>query len=146
MDLILDYGEENEVSTVGELKRQFYRFHRRKRETLNPIVLKLNPPQFFSELDDKWFAVYYRKFFVTITEGKSMFGPHVAQLSIQIYPGRSEWLGTCQLKYNFFSKKELRKKLRLAITKQKYFCSEKSAQKIIEFTQPNEKSSLTIRI
>lgn len=148
MDLFLDYGEEISVKSVGQLKEEFYRFHRKraKSKTLNPITIVHNPSQYYSELEDKWFAVYYRNFFVTVTEGGGIFGPHVAQLFIQVYRGKHVWLGTAQFKFLFPSKLKLRKKLRLAIVKRKYFCSEKSATEIIEFTRPDDSSLLTIKI
>lgn len=155
MDIYLDFGEEYPTRSVGDLRREFLRFHKlRRREidfskrqwAMNPLVLLLNPPQYFSEIDDKWFAVYHRKFFVTITEGKTMFGPHVAQLFIQIYPGYNAWLGTAQFKCNFYSKKELKRKLRLAITKAKYFVSEKSAEEMVEFRPKTEGEGFTVKI
>lgn len=149
MDLFLDYGEEIPVKSVGELHSQFILFHSKKkneRRPLNPITLTLNPPQYFNELEDKWFAVYYRQFFVTITQGNRLFGPHVAQLFIQVYPGKNAWLGTAQLKFNFYSRKEIRKKLRTAITRKKYYCSEKSAEAIVEFTKQKDTDLLTIKI
>lgn len=149
MDLFLDYGEEIPVKSVGQLNRDFIRFHRRKKgetRSLNPITLTLNPPQFYSELEDKWFAVYYRNFYVTITQGNTIFGPHVAQLHIQIHAGKKVWLGTAQLRFNFFSPREAKKKLRIAISKRKYFCSEKSGEEIVEFTKPGDEDSLTVKI
>lgn len=157
MDIFLDFGEEYPTRSVGDLRREFLKFHTlRRREidrsrkiiqrVMNPVALKLNPPQYFNEIEDKWFAVYHRKFFVTITEGKTMFGPHIAQLFIQVYPGYSVWLGTAQMKCNFYSRKEIRKKLRLAISKEKYFVSESSAEEIVEFHPPKDEDKFTAKI
>lgn len=144
MDIFIELGEENPTRSVGQLRTEFFKFHRLKRAervrkeqaAMNPIALKINPPQYHSDLDDKWFAVYHRHFYVTIEKGDSLFGPHIAKLHIQIYPGYNVWLGTAQLKFNFFSRKETRKKLRLAIVKKKYFCTENSEEEIVELIKP----------
>lgn len=136
-----ELSENFPTKSVGELNTEFHKHHKPRKKfgekrAANPIALILNPPQFNSDLEDKWFAVYYRHFFVTIEKGKTMFGPHIATLQIQIHPGNNVWLGTAQLKFNFFSRKELRKKLRLAIIAKKYFVSLKSAENIVEFSPP----------
>lgn len=158
MDLYL----EREFPSIsrGDLRAIFYRFHKTKREELyprnskirafNPITLKRVSGSF--ELDqDRWYAVYYDvshrgHYFVTIREGKNMFGPHVAELQIQIAKGVTAWLGTMQLKFMFSDRKKLRKLLRIAIMRKKYWMSESSEEELVSFdpTPPSQDKDLSI--
>lgn len=144
MDFIL--GHEDRIKTVAQLNREFHRYHKLKRservvpnqKACNPIVLVLNPLQYYSEFGDKWFAVYYKDFYVTIERGDSaLFGPHVARLFYQICRGNTVWIGTAQLKGNFFSRKIMRKKLRIAIIAKKYYVSPKLGEDIVDIDPPD---------
>lgn len=138
MDFTL--ANEDKVESVAQLNKKFRKFHMltrsqrvgTKKLSSDPIVLVLNPPQYNSQFEDKWFAVYYRNFFVTIEKGSStMFGPHVARLFYQVCRGNTVWVGTAQLRGNFFSRKNIRKKLRIAILKKKYYISPKEGEEIV---------------
>lgn len=142
--------EEAEVKTVAELNEEFYplvtfkkkemkRAYRNKRlaRVIRPQVLVLNPPGYGDSdsvvQNDVYVAVYYRGYHVRIEHGKSMFGPHKFELMFQVCTGRRVWLGTHTAKFNFFSTKELKKQLKLAILEQSYYCSPKSGEELVEF-------------
>lgn len=145
MDFIL--GHEDRIKTVLQLNEEFHKFHKlrksqrvgTKKKASDPITLVLNPPQYHAELEDKWFAVYYRKFYVTIERGEStMFGPHVARLHYQVCRGNTVWVGTAQLKGNFFSRKVMRKKLRIAIIAKKFYVSPKMGEDVVDIDPPDK--------
>lgn len=148
------------VKSIGQLRRLFYRDHvyrekHKPRLAYNPLGLSVNPPQFVSEYDltavDTWIAVYgsvrfnpSSRFYVSIEHHpKSMNGPHVARLYIQIYPGKEGawsskyvWLGTTQFECNFFNEKKIRVNLKRAIRLKEYYASLQSEGKVVTFDEP----------
>lgn len=118
-----------------ELRRKFFQYHTQTnrfdgvKTGCNPNALVLNPIQNEHNINT-WFAIYCRKYFVTVQQSVTnpLSGPHVAKLFIKI-PGefgsyRSEWIGTAQFVRPFFNEEELRIALRKAIRTRQYFCSE----------------------
>lgn len=148
------------VKSIGQLRRLFYRDHvyrepGKSRLAVNPIGLVMNPPQFISEYDltaiDTWIAVYgsvrfspTARFYVAVEHHpKSMSGPHIAKLHIQLYPGKEGawqckyvWLGTAQFECNFFDEKKIRVNLKRAIRLKEYYASLQSEGKVVTFDEP----------
>lgn len=142
-DLELVVTTQVETTSRHELKRQFYRFHKKTEEmwgsktaikTLNPIAVTDDT----AEDRDRWIAVYYRRFYVTLDQGTTITrGPHTAKLYYRGATG-GIWLGTCQIVCNFYDAKRLRRKLRLAIRRKDYFCTHESGLEEFETTSPSE--------
>lgn len=150
----------DESKTVGELKEEFYPLVRLlKKEVYTPYKNKrlariqhpqrviLNPPGYGDPESvvhiDVYVAVYYRGYHVRIQHGNSMFGPHKFELLYQVCRGRRVWLGTWTAKFNFFSTRDLKKQLKLAILNEEYYCSPKSAEVRIEF-EPEDDTPIII--
>lgn len=149
--LIIEVEEEGEVYSVGELKEQFYRSvtllkkelwkkYRKKPMRFriqHPQALILNPPGYgdinSAVHQDVYVAIYYRRFYVRVEQGKSIFGPHKFELFIQVRRGLRVWLGTTIKKFNFYSDKDLRAILKEHIIEEAYYCSPSSAEEIVEF-------------
>lgn len=142
-----DFELEREVptKTVLQLKTRFYKWHTDKTQKagwphpvlkgMDPIALELNPTLLESAdplAGDKWFAVYYRNYFVTIEQSVShpLQGPHVAMLHIKA--AKLVWLGTMQLMFQFFNEDKLRICLRRAIRLREYFTSERTENMPVE--------------
>lgn len=142
-----------ECRTIQQLLKSFYKFHShfRKgvRSGLNPIAFVLNPEQLNDPSNvwtvDRYFAVYYRKYFVVIEQNTNSpySGPHAAKLYYEVYGPTPYYhayrvhLGTIQVCCNFFSKVAIRKALRGAIAKRRYFASEDMLETVIEFDEPD---------
>lgn len=138
------YAERPAV-TIKELKSRFYRIHKVKSYEKNPgyedypavhrpITLVKNPPGFHTDhTPEVYVAVYYRQYFVLVECGRSvMCGPHKFMLMYQVATGQHVHLGTWISEFAFHNERVVRKKLKKGILFNKYFCSERTAEMVIE--------------
>lgn len=140
------------LKSVLELRTRFFKWHTDKSDGypkgINPIALVLNPSQYVNpfDCDERWYAVYYRDYYVIIEQSHTnpIRGPHRAMLYIQIYPrtkvrpARHEWIGTALLECTFASEERVRIALRRAIRTRQYFIGEKLEEYKINMNPPEE--------
>lgn len=154
MNPTFNLEQEYPVKSVGQLRRLFYK-ENRKPGSLKALIL--NPPALIDPTDpfsqDIYYAIYSRsrfgdqaRYFVTIECNlhHPSIGPHLAQLNIQVYPGRAGsfggkfiWLGTTTFDCEFFDEREIHSSLRQSCKDSSYFASEASEEVIVEFDIPN---------
>lgn len=155
----LEISKTYPVKTIEQIRREFFKYHTYK-ETLstgkrtfasNPNALVLNHPLIARDEDEFsaeiWAAVYCKGYYVLIDKNiNHLTGPHAAKLFLQIYAGKlGQWdgrfihLGTTQFRFNFYSRPLLLKKLSKAIRLREFWCSESTAETLIEFDEPRPK-------
>lgn len=140
MKLPLEIGHvEAEVTTIGDLIDEFYCFHtlkksekvgkfKPKRIVLRPRTLILNPELLQTHNDiakqDKYFAIYYQGFYVTIEHGRSIGGPHKLELWKQIKGKKKIRLACWTALFFFFKEEKIRKLLKRALKERLYYASD----------------------
>lgn len=151
--------DDGEVKSIGELKEAFYKVvillkkelykkYRKddRKRIVKPQALIFNPPGYGNTEAvhhiDVYVAIYYHGYYVRIERHTKIFGPHKFELFFQVCKGRHVWLGTATYECNFYSTKEIRRALRDLIMEREYFCSEKSAEEIVEFPTYAEKITI----
>lgn len=143
----LHFEEDIPITTIGELKDQFYtasiyrqeelkQAFKRQRVALEPQRLILNPPGYGSRdaviATDVYIAIYYKGFFVRIECGRSMEGPHKFELIYQIRAGCHIWLGVFPESFIFFDQKKVKENLRVGIRRKLFYCSKSTASETVE--------------
>lgn len=151
--LQLEITEENPTVTIEDLLDDFYIIHKVKQKELHkkyrgqqfavrPIQLVKNPLGFGREAvlpTSVWVAIYYKHYFVRIECGSSVFnGPHKAELYWQMKRGTHIRLGSFQITGGFHNERKIRKALKFAILKKKYFASQITLETVIEILPEQE--------
>lgn len=150
-ELGFEVETETEAKSIKELRKYFFKYHteivKGKPKGVNPNAFVLNPELYIpaSSSDDIYYVVYCRGYYVTIERNpQDIKGPHAAKLQLQVYAmkgnheGKIVWLGTAQFDGNFFNEENIKIQLKRAIRLKEYFVSEKTAEIVIEITEPND--------
>lgn len=145
MQIELAIGEPEESISIRALKTRFYltniirqkelkREFKGQRKAYNPIAIVLNPPKFVDTHNpmhvDVYYVVYTKKFYVKVTHGRSMHGPHRMELLFQSETGKHR-LGCALGRFFFLKELELRKQLRANIIGKKYFATEETEDEVV---------------
>lgn len=146
--------------SVGELIKRFYNLSiykqselkkefKGKKIALDPQRLLLSPNGWGKSeslvSDEIYIAVYYQGFFIRIDHGKSLFGPHPIRLFFQVRQGVKMWLATHKHKFMFYDEKQVREKLKQTIRGKEFYCSERSAEQMVEL-KPTDKKDESIQV